>query len=134
MRETYKTIEAMKQALEALEELVLLFDRTRESECLPMQLVLANAAQKILRAAIVEASKQDVQQEPVAFYWKPSDDVVLAKHWTGDSPPKGWMPLYTHPPRREWVGLTDEDMALCESEEDVRFVLAIEAKLKEKNS
>ena len=41
---------------------------------------------------------------------------------------------YTAPPRREWVGLTDEDMVMCESEEDVRFVRAIEAKLKEKNT
>jgi len=30
--------------------------------------------------------------------------------------------------------LTDEDMVMCESEEDVRFVRAIEAKLKEKNA
>lgn len=40
----------------------------------------------------------------------------------------------TTPPRREWVGLTDEDMVMCESEEDVCFVRAIEAKLKEKNA
>jgi len=36
--------------------------------------------------------------------------------------------------RRRWVGLTDEDLTLCESEEDVRFARAIEAKLKEKNT
>jgi hypothetical protein len=41
-------------------------------------------------------------------------------------------PLYTTP--RPWVGLTDEDLVDCESEEDVRFVRAIEAKLKEKNT
>ena len=35
--------------------------------------------------------------------------------------------------QRTWIGLTDEDLANCESEEDVRFVRAIEAKLKEKN-
>jgi len=39
----------------------------------------------------------------------------------------------TTPPQRQWVGLTDEDLVDCESEEDVRFVRAIEAKLKEKN-
>ena len=37
------------------------------------------------------------------------------------------------PPKREWVGLTDDDLVMCESEEDVKFVRAIEAKLKEKN-
>jgi hypothetical protein len=36
--------------------------------------------------------------------------------------------------QRQWVGLTDEDLVDCESEEDVRFVRAIEAKLKEKNT
>jgi hypothetical protein len=36
-------------------------------------------------------------------------------------------------PQRQWVGLTDENLVDCESEEDVRFVRAIEAKLKEKN-
>jgi hypothetical protein len=40
----------------------------------------------------------------------------------------------TTPPQRQWVGLTDEDLVDCESEEDVRFVRAIEAKLKEKNT
>jgi hypothetical protein len=35
--------------------------------------------------------------------------------------------------QKQWVGLTDEDLVDCESEEDVRFVRAIEAKLKEKN-
>ena len=39
-----------------------------------------------------------------------------------------------NPEPRPWVGLTDEDLTLCESEEDVRFAHAIEAKLKEKNT
>ena len=36
-------------------------------------------------------------------------------------------------PKRKWGGLTDEDLANCESEKDVRFVRAIEAKLRSKN-
>jgi hypothetical protein len=36
--------------------------------------------------------------------------------------------------QRPWVGLSDEDLVDCESEEDVRFVRTIEAKLKEKNT
>jgi hypothetical protein len=54
------------------------------------------------------------------------------------------VPLYTHPPRREWVGLTDEEMRqaaqamnaepLAEGwKELIKFARAIEAKLKEKN-
>ena len=41
------------------------------------------------------------------------------------------VPLY---PKREWVGLTEEDMeALFLNEDGVRFARYIEAKLKEKN-
>jgi hypothetical protein len=47
------------------------------------------------------------------------------------------VPLYTAPPKREWVGLTDEeihDMSGYEEDRKMyRFARAIEAKLKEKN-
>lgn len=50
------------------------------------------------------------------------------------------MPLYTSPPQREWIGLTEEEMAAAwsQSKGDVLYRLkpfsqAIEAKLKEKN-
>jgi hypothetical protein len=45
------------------------------------------------------------------------------------------IPLYTHPPRREWVGLTDEEVRdiFTKMEWWKPFARAIEAKLKEKN-
>ena len=44
-------------------------------------------------------------------------------------------PLYTAPPKREWVGLTDEDMeALFLNEDGVRFARYIESRLKDKNA
>jgi hypothetical protein len=44
------------------------------------------------------------------------------------------IPLYTAP-KREWVGLTEEDMeALFLNEDGVRFARYIEAKLREKNT
>ena len=50
-------------------------------------------------------------------------------------------PLYTAPPKREWVGLTDEDLKpLCNQWKIMYggyvddFARAIEAKLKEKNN
>lgn len=35
------------------------------------------------------------EHEPVAYACK--DDVILAKHWTSDEPPSGWVSLYTAP-------------------------------------
>jgi hypothetical protein len=52
---------------------------------------------------------------------------------------EGRSPLYTAPTKREWVGLTDEEIwgsgsRLSLSERGIReFARAIEAKLKEKN-
>ena len=49
-----------------------------------------------------------------------------------------FTPLYTAPPKREWVGLTDEDIEeICWTEVDNRlasFAYSVEAKLKEKNT
>jgi hypothetical protein len=42
--------------------------------------------------------------------------------------------ISSKPPKKEWVGLTDEDMeALFLNEDGVRFARYIEAKLREKN-
>jgi hypothetical protein len=58
-------------------------------------------------------------------------------------PGEGRQPLYTAPqPQREWVGLTDEEIALVCAEcaasahrsDDISFARAIEAKLKDKNT
>ena len=44
-------------------------------------------------------------------------------------------PLYTTPPQRTWVGLTDEEMqALWDRYAHMEMMRAIEAKLKEKNT
>jgi len=47
------------------------------------------------------------------------------------------MPIYTAPPRREWVGLTDEEKAELDAEygdDTLAHLEAIEAKLREKNN
>ena len=85
---------------------------------------------RILEAALVEP-----KQEPVGKFSKFSDGVW--KEVTASSP---GIFLYTAPPRREWVGLTDEEIteirlkmfdAFATNYEAYR---AIEAKLKEKNT
>jgi len=48
--------------------------------------------------------------------------------------------LYTAPPKKEWVGLTDEEISIIWRDIDgsegmlMRFAQAIEAKLREKNT
>ena len=48
------------------------------------------------------------EQEPLAWI---STGPASMIHWTADKPAYGddWVPLYTTPPQRTWVGLTDEE-------------------------
>jgi hypothetical protein len=85
------------------------------------------------------------EQEPVAW--------IHRKHYllghAENMPPaekalaQGWEPLYTHPPRREWQGLTDTDIArvfrvvyggVRFGHSEKEFAIAIETKLREKNA
>jgi hypothetical protein len=44
-------------------------------------------------------------------------------------------PLYTVPPKKEWVGLTEADIyELMENEDEFEFARAIEAQLKQRNT
>ena len=75
---------------------------------------------------------QQTEQKPIAWRWKDVDDYETIM--SVKPPHDEAEPLYTAPPQREWQGLTDEDLVDCETEFDVAFARAIEAKLKEKNS
>ena len=85
-----------------------------------------------------ERDEPPPQQEPVAWFSTLPDGKLSIK--IVGKPTEGyWEPLYTTPPQRTWVGLTDED----KNQITERFGLAdvawldlmqaIEAKLKEKN-
>jgi hypothetical protein len=85
------------------------------------------------------------EQEPVAW-WIPKAEQFCIKQ-PGERPfAKAWEPLYTHPPRREWRSLSEEEiwnddkimaenahcnLMLCDL---VALCRAIEAALKEKNN
>jgi hypothetical protein len=47
------------------------------------------------------------EQEPVAWQWL--DTGHFRKKLPVDAEPGAWNPLYTHPPRREWQGLTTQE-------------------------
>ena len=78
------------------------------------------------------------EQEPVAWGMRRKDGVILDIK-NADFEHEGYekiytVPLYTAPPKREWVGLTDEERADCWSSSAVQSAINIEAKLKEKNT
>ena len=94
------------------------------------------------RAAAQDKLAQPAQ-EPVVFcmHWQ---DRWGCNHYVDPKEPHpvNAKPLYTHPPQRTWVGLTDEDMK--KSWYDMENIMgwysfqevarAIEAKLKERNA
>jgi hypothetical protein len=115
-------IEAMKQALEALE---LTADRMQKQR----------DAITSLRQAIEHAEKKQARE--------PKKWVEVECPLCGEMAVAHTHPVLTTPqPQREWVGLTDEEIALVCSEcaasahnwNDISFARAIEAKLKEKNT
>jgi len=121
-------IEAMKQALEALERTgnIAGFRHEREKEAITS-----------LRQAIEQAEKR----EPVAYVTDlefDSETELIPSRRKGQLGTDGMdIPLYAQP-QREWVGLTDEEvkdivwnLPYEPSQEHIR---AIEAKLKEKNT
>ena len=68
-------------------------------------------------------AEADFSQDTVTLTMQCDDYKVSAhKHW-----------LSTTPPKREWVGLTDEELADCLDMSIQKTCRAIEAKLKEKN-
>ena len=79
------------------------------------------------------------EQEPLAWI---STGTARMIHWTADKPAYGddWVPLYTAPPQRTWVGLTDEEIGQGCKESWVTeqawqsAVWWAEARLKEKNN
>jgi len=99
--------------------------------------------------AALEAELAKPEQEPVAY----ADALDLAKDCNWDTfickhssenheGTRFKIPLYTAPPRKEWVGLTDDDLETiykahhdsCGYPVDENYERAIEAKLKEKNN
>lgn len=67
----------------------------------------------IYRQGVADGAAQP-EQEPVAWYAKDNleinDEVEVI--WNSEMPKYAhvWIPLYTAPPRKEWVGLTEDEV------------------------
>ena len=129
----------MRQALElALEAL----ETPRPFDSYPP---LWRAYEKTINEAIIAIKEALAQpeQEPVAW-WIPKAEQFCLPSSDGTRPfAKAWEPLYTTPPQRTWVGLTDEEIADCAEKMEAsdptdsfwrEFFRGIEAKLKDKNT
>jgi hypothetical protein len=97
----------------------------------------ANVAKIAKAITAVKAALEQPEQEPVAPYaWMAVGGTIWRRKTSEDD-----VPLYTAPPRREWQGLTEEDMEdllplysdPSANTEMLEFAAAIEAKLKETN-
>ena len=146
--------EVLKLALEALEadELDMVDDGSGNMVFRKEQAITAikeHLEEKALQALHDENERLGLykdayaEQEPLAWI---STGPASMIHWTADKPAYGddWVPLYTTPPQREFVGLTKEEIAEFDTWHDNReeevgwcnpseIVAYIEAKLKQKN-
>jgi hypothetical protein len=125
--------EAMKRALDAFEDTHyrIISAGLLDQDLLNRNFTVATA----LRERLAQPAPV---QEPVAEI---VSDVNghLSTRWSDEWTPDDGDKLYTHPPQRTWIDLTEEQMMDCDIDED-GFVnarsqakLNVQAKLKEKN-
>ncbi len=167
------SIEAMKQALEALEN-VRSYDKKNlyglDEDITALRAAIAEAAvqqpadvkQEMERGSCIACGARDIDStivhflepvtnchethsydadkmiKPVAYRHKAqiSDDYWIWNYGAGEGSISDAEPLYALPPRREWVGLTNDEIweISQHNADDYEYYRAIEAKLKEKNT
>ena len=154
--------EAMKMALDAFEDLKKSvtrdgtvsenWDAYYEKEYYALEALRQALAQKQTKCprcgevnpAEIHTCSPQREQEPVAWVdtvWVERPDLAkeiqMNRLFSRCQLQDNQIPLYTAPPKRQWVGLTNEELVkLRETHEAHIFQLmfAIEAKLKEKNT
>ena len=156
------TIEAMKQALEALEfdslygtgkqeAITSLRQAIAEAEKPELMVEVEGVMMPLTQACLLELYKfqeatgcntadEITKQEPVAEVTSETGAEITMSWWHEPALPIGTK-LYTTPQQRTWVGLTDEEAQKtfarhnCTISADLAGILAraIEAKLKDKN-
>jgi hypothetical protein len=88
-------------------------------------------------AAIKQALAQLESQEPFGWLYSEGFDALKAgKCWTAYGTKQddaNSIPIYTYPPQRTWVGLTDEEREEIALEVPMDAVCITEAKLKQEN-
>jgi len=122
---------AAQQALEALKLAIGALSDEDEAESTAVR-----ASIKAIKTALAEP-----EQEPVAWmvYTQDGKSVCVTDNPADFTDEHRALPLYTHPPRREWRGLSEEEilplysMLPSSHAEMLEFARAIEAALRSKN-
>ena len=151
--------EAAQQALEALEALeappsgvVDHYELDRRKQALRAALaqeekedIAQNLQSRLDAALLLEERRQEIaqprretEQEPVAWQWLNS--AYFRKKPPANAESGAWIPLYAHPPRREWQSLSEEEIHDCfqqrhkdKATERRMIALAVEQALRSKN-
>ena len=128
--------ELMQMALDALEHFEDEYGWGMQQKKAQRNLQIRLAQPETYPENFIDALRFDTAlREPVA--WMDEKGIL----WNSVTNPKNYTPLYTAPPRKEWVGLTDKDREWCDEHshgntswaKQKAYGRAIEAKLKEKN-
>ena len=133
--------EAAQQALESLEKIADwhgAYGPFPENNVAWRGMAVVTARESVIALRAAQAQQE---QEPVAPYaWMAVGGTIWRRKTSEDD-----VPLYTHPPRREWRSLSEDELTALGvihsryQEESLEtggwfdFARAIEAKLKEKN-
>ena len=135
-------IEVLKQALGALEDFVDVIKYDNEQDdigrracCDVLSYNPHSESCKAIKsiASLRQAIAELESQEPVATVTSETGADITMSWWHEPALPVGTK-LFTHPPQRTWVGLTDEEVVQCQQGNIYHFYRCIEAKLKEKNT
>ncbi len=105
------------------------------SEAIKQALALLQNGSSLDVPAAIEVLKQAEKQVPVAYIDHVSGKPKFINGYVVQTDYD--IPLYTAPPRKEWVGLTDDEVWVAYEKgmyEEMWFARAVEAKLKEKNT
>jgi hypothetical protein len=95
---------------------------------------IVEAIYHVLDANIPTAAQPE--QEPVAWGFRHHDGAIydcISPEEHADCEGEYNVPLYDTPPKRPWVGLTDEEIEQMGLSNYIKVVRETEAKLKEKN-
>jgi len=138
-------ITALRQAIAEAEKqpstsgVIFAVEQAIEAGDCPIGIVLAYEDYEAKRkeSALQEITDigQEIEQEPVA-YRKEAHGMWFYIENKPSPPNDDYEPLYTAPPKREWVGLDDNEIQDTEHfcGDVFEFARAIEAKLREKNT